>query len=75
MFPANSVPLIDLIVKNVMALDVVDKHMAHIDAFCLTAQKNMVLAFRVAQLEEQFSLAGIAADNLIQIGHDLFERS
>ena len=71
MFPANSVPLIDLIVKNVMALNIVDKHMTHIDAFCLTAQQDVVFAFRVAQLEEQFGLTGIAADNLVQIGHDL----
>ena len=54
-----------------MLLYIVYQLVLHVDQITLGAQQHMVATGRIAQLEEEFGLAGVFVDHLTQFGHHL----
>ena len=54
-----------------MTLNVVDEGVAHIHAPAGRTQQHMVLAQRIAKLEEQLGLARILSNQFVELSHNL----
>ena len=52
-----------------MIFDEIDEILTHVNVVGATSQKDMIAALAVVQLEEQFCLARMLTDNLVELFH------